>query len=96
MSWCTKVLDEVRREEWNKARAELAKEKREKSDRGRPKGGRKQKTAAEQRVEAVKSSKYSLLMNPENLNEAYQAKLRQLLLHDGNRLSVKGGAAFDF
>ena len=82
MSWCTKVLDEVRREEWNKARAELAKEKREKSDRGRPKGGRKQKTAAEQRVEAVKSSKYSLLMNPENLNEAYQAKLRQLLLHD--------------
>ena len=82
VSWCTKVLDEVRREEWNKARAELAKEKREKSDRGRPKGGRKQKTAAEQRVEAVKSSKYSLLMNPENLNEAYQAKLRQLLLHD--------------
>jgi transposase len=28
VSWYTKVLDEVRREEWNKARAELAKEKR--------------------------------------------------------------------
>ena len=82
VAWCTKVLDEVRREEWNKARAELAKEKKEKSGRGRPKGGRKQKSAAEQHVDAVKSSRYSLLMNPENLSETYQAKLKQLLLHD--------------
>ena len=50
--------------------------------RGRPKGGSKQKSAAEQRVEAVKSSKYPLLMNPDNLNEAYQAKLKQLLLRN--------------
>ena len=71
-----KVLDEVRREEWNKARAELAKEKKEKFGRGRPKGGKKQKSSAEQRVEAVKSSKYSLLMNPENLSETYQTKLK--------------------
>ena len=76
VSWCTKVLDEVRRKEWNKARAELAKEKKEKSGRGRPKSGRKQNSAAEQRVEAVKLSKYSLLMNPENLSEAYRAKLK--------------------
>ena len=82
VAWCTKVLDEVRREEWNKARAELAKEKKEKSGRGRPKGGRKQKSAAEQHVDAVKSSRYSLLMNPENLSETYQTKLKQLLLHD--------------
>ena len=82
VAWCTKVLDEVRREEWNKARAELAKEKKEKSGRGRPKGGKKQKSAAEQHVDAVKSSRYSLLMNPENLSEIYQAKLKQLLLHD--------------
>ena len=82
VSWCTTVLDEVRREEWNKARAELAKEPKKKSGRGRPKGGSKQKSAAEQRVEAVKSSKYPLLMNPDNLNEAYQAKLKQLLLHN--------------
>ena len=82
VSWCTEVLDEVRREEWNKARAELAKEPKKKSGRGRPKGGSKQKSPAEQRVEAVKSSKYPLLMNPENLNEAYQAKLKQLLLRN--------------
>ena len=79
VSWCTEVLDEVRREEWNKARAELAKEPKKKSGRGRPKGGSKQKSPAEQRVEAVKSSKYPLLMNSENLNEAYQAKLKQLI-----------------
>ena len=82
MSWCTTVLDEVRREEWNKARAELAKEPKEKTGRGRPKGGSKQKSAAEQRVEAVKSSKYPLLMNPDNLNEVYRAKLKQLLLRN--------------
>ena len=57
VAWCTKVLDEVRREEWNKARPEIAKEKKEQSGRGRSTGGKKQKTAAEKYVEAVKSSK---------------------------------------
>ena len=28
VSWCTMVLDEIRREEWNKARTELAKNRR--------------------------------------------------------------------
>lgn len=87
VAWCTKGLEEVRREECNKARAELTKEKVGKNGRGRPKGGRKHKTATKQRVEVVKSSKYSLLMNPENLREAYQAKLKQLLLH-GRLLAI--------
>lgn len=61
VAWCTKVLDKVRREEWNKTRAELAKEMKEKSRHGRPKGSRKQKTPDEQHVDVVKSSRYYLL-----------------------------------
>ena len=80
---CTKVLDEVRREEWNKAHAGFAIEKKEKSRRGRPKGGRKQKSAAEQCIDAVNASRYSLLMNPENLSHEQQD---QALCQDGLRL----------
>ena len=84
VSWCTELLDAVRKEEWNKARAELAAERKgqPKRGRGRPKGGQSAKTAAEQRVETVKSARYPLLMNPENLSESYKAKLQQILLRD--------------
>ena len=83
VSWVTTILDEVRREIWNDARRELAKEKKtKKANKGRPKGGHKEKSEAEQLVETIKSSKYPLLMNPENLNEGYQAKLKQILLHN--------------
>ena len=83
MSWVTTILDEVRREIWNDARHELAKEKKpDKANKGRPKGGHKEKSEVEQLVETIKSSKYPLLMNPENLNEGYQAKLKQILLHN--------------
>lgn len=91
MSWCTEVLDAVRKEEWNNARNELkkandkskAKDKaKDKEKRGRPKGGKKEKTRLELQVEAVRSAKYPLLMNPENLSESYQAKLKQILLRN--------------
>lgn len=84
VSWCTELLDAVRKEEWNTARAELAAERKgqPKRGRGRPKGGKPTKTAAEQRVETVKAAKYPLLMNPDNLSESYKAKLQQILLRD--------------
>ena len=84
VSWCTELLDAVRKEEWNKARMELAAERKgqPKRGRGRQKGGQTEKTAAEQRVETVKSAKYPLLMNPDHLNERYKAKLQQILLRD--------------
>ena len=84
VSWVTDVLDQVRRQEWNKARAQLAKEKKAKpkAKRGRPKGGSAPKSNAQIAVETLKSAKYPLLMNPEHLSEAYQTKLAQILLHD--------------
>ena len=84
VSWCTELLDAVRQEEWNKARAALAAERKgqPKQGRGRPKGGKSAKTVAEQRVETVKAAKYPLLMNPNNLSENYKAKLQLILLRD--------------
>ena len=83
VSWVTTILDEVRREIWNDARRELAKEeKANREKKGRPKGGYKNKGEAKRLVEMIKSSKYPLLLNPENLNEGYQAKLKQILLHN--------------
>ena len=80
VSWCTEVLDDVRKEEWNNARNELKKsndKSKAKGKCGRPKGGKKEKTKLELQVEAVRSAKYPLLMNPENLSESYQAKLER-------------------
>lgn len=84
VSWCTEILDGVRKEEWNKARIKLANEKKNeaKRGRGRPKGGHVEKSVTEEQVDMVKRSKYPLLMNPEHLSEAYKAKLQQVLLHD--------------
>ena len=73
VSWMTDVLDQVRREEWNKARAELAKEKKVKS-------GKSSRT--KMKVERMKSSRYPLLMNPDSLSETNQAKLSQILLEN--------------
>ena len=71
----------------NNARNELKKandksKAKSKGKRGRPKGGKKEKTKLELQVETVRSAKYPLLMNPENLSEAYRAKLQQILLRD--------------
>ena len=84
VSWMTDVLDQVRKQEWNKARAQLAKEKKAtpKAKPGRPKGGSLPKSDTQVAVDALKSAKYPLLMNPDHLSEAYQTKLAQVLLHD--------------
>ena len=73
VSWMSDVLDQVRREEWNKARVELSKEKK-------VKGGKEAK--AKEKVDMMKSSKYPLLMNPDSLSETSQAKLSQILLEN--------------
>ena len=73
VSWMTEVLDQVRREEWNKARADLTKETKVQNGKT-PK--------AKKKVDLMKTSKYPLLMNPDSLSEAYQAKLSQILLEN--------------
>ena len=84
VSWCEEVLDTVRKQQWNKAREKVAAEKRgqAKRGRGRPKGGATEKTAAQNKAEVMKSSKYPLLMNPDHLGESYKAKLQEVLLYD--------------
>lgn len=84
VSWCTEVMDQVRREEWNKAREMVAAERKKqpKKKRSRSKKGEPAKTKAEQRVDAMKNGKYPLLLNPEKLGESYRAKLQQVLLLD--------------
>lgn len=79
--WCTDVLYEFHREEWNKACTKLVKEKI-KSGSNRLMDDRKQKLATEQYVEVVKSSKYYMLTKSENLIEAYQEELKRVFLHD--------------
>lgn len=84
ISWCEDILDTVRKQQWNKARKKVAEENKKKPKRGkgRPKGGSAEKTAAQKEAEMMKSSKYPLLMNPEDLSESYQAKLQEILLYD--------------
>ena len=84
VSWCEEVLDTVRKQQWNEARKKVAEEKKgkPKREKGRPKGGSAEKSAAQKAAEIMKSSKYPLLMNPEHLGESYQVKLREVLLYD--------------
>ena len=84
VSWVTDILDQVRKQEWNKARAQLAKEKKSKpkAKPGRPKGNVPPKSEAQIVADTLKSAKYPLLMNPDHLSETYQTKLAQVLLHD--------------
>ena len=51
VSWCEEVLDIVRRQQWNKARAKVAAEKKDQGKQGRerPKGGSKEKTRLRRR-----------------------------------------------
>lgn len=83
VSWVTNVLDQVRRQEWSKARDQLARENKgkTKANCGRPKGGSSHKSKAQNAIETLKSAKYPLLMNPDYLSDTYQTKLAQVLLH---------------
>ena len=84
VSWVTDVLDQIRRQEWNRARAKLAKENaaKPKAKQGRPTGGSTSKSDAQAAADVLKSAKYPLLLNPEHLSDSYQAKLSQILLHN--------------
>jgi transposase len=92
VKWATDALDEVRKGTWRRAQAEVkvlaaqARGQRPPSKspvtkRGRPRGA-KNKTeehkAAAERARALRSARWPLLKNPENLTEKQQAKLRLL------------------
>lgn len=81
VSWMNDALDEVRREEWQVAKAE-AKAATPKRDRpGRPKKGEETPQEAkelQEKARSIKNSRYALVKNPEDLTDAQRAKLREL------------------
>ena len=84
VSWVTDTLDRIRRQEWNKARVKQANENasKPKAKRGRLAVRPTSKSGVQTAAEALKSAKYPLLLNPDHLSDAYQAKLSQILLHN--------------
>ena len=86
VSWCTEALDEVRREEWNKAKSAMKEEKEaaEKAETTGKKDGqaRASKAQARQAVNDLRGMKYPLLMNPDKLRAEVKAKLEQCLLRN--------------
>ena len=84
VSWVTDTLDRIRRQEWNKARVKQANENasKPKAKRGRLAVRPTSKSDVQTAAEALKSAKYPLLLNPDHLSDAYQAKLSQILLHN--------------
>ena len=87
VSWCTEALDEVRREEWNKARTALKEEAKKGAKSKKDKQGNSEKKQAHQDANDLRGLKYSLLMNPDKLKEEKKAKLEQTLLRN-RRLST--------
>ncbi len=78
VQWMTDLLDDVRKQVWNDARAaEGASAKKRK--RGRPKKGEEPPAS---KAKAVKNSRYSLLKNPENLTENQQIVLGRVARED--------------
>lgn len=72
VSWATDALDGVRREVWNQARKEAAKEP--KRGRGRPGLGAVPRPAL-QHAKELKGARYALWKNPDHLSESQEAKL---------------------
>lgn len=72
VKWATEALDEVRREAWNDARRQARGEP--KRARGRPRADAPPRPGS-QRATALKSARWSLWKNPENLTENQQIKL---------------------
>ena len=81
VEWMNDALDEVRREEWQVAKA-AAKAATPKRDRpGRPRKGEETPPEAKEAQElaaSIKNSRYALVKNPEDLTEAQRAKLAEL------------------
>lgn len=76
-SWAIDAMDEVRKESWHKALSKLNSEKKERKKAGiRKKKG--EITEAEQNAKLLKSSKYPLGKNPENLTDYQMDKLEEI------------------
>lgn len=88
VQWMNDALDDVRREEWNTARAAAkAAKPRPKSKRGRPAKGElppDKVKALEDEVASIKGSRYALMKNPEDLTDGQGAKLEALKRRAGS------------
>lgn len=88
VSWATDALDKLRRQEYAKINKEAKKETKDqpKGKRGRPRKGEEKKgSPKKEEAKQLKSSRYALLKNPENLTENQQSKLESLI-HGAPRL----------
>ena len=90
VQWMNDALDDVRREEWNTARAAAkAAKPRPKGKRGRPAKGElppDKVKALEDEAASIKGSRYALVKNPEDLTDGQGAKLEALKRRAGSRL----------
>ena len=89
VQWAMDALDEVRREDWNEAYAEVKQLKKEHPrGKGRPKEDDPSTAiirAAKEKAEDIKNSAYALGKAPENLTEKQQLRV-QMIAENNNRL----------
>ena len=81
VQWMNDALDEVRREEWQVAKAEARAVVPRSGRRGRPRKNEVAPEVAEAlraRAASIKGSRYALVKNPEDLTEAQRSKLAEL------------------
>ncbi len=89
VQWAMEALDEVRREVWNEAYAEVKQLKKEHPrGKGRPKEDDPSTAiirAAKEKAEEIKNSSYALGKAPEHLTEKQQLRV-QMIAENNNRL----------
>ena len=81
VQWMNDALDEVRREEWQAAKAEARAVVPRTGRRGRPRRNEVAPEVAEElraRAASIKNSRYALVKNPEDLTESQRAKLAEV------------------
>ncbi|MBQ9316462.1 MAG: ISL3 family transposase [Atopobiaceae bacterium] len=81
VEWMNDALDEVRRREWQAAKAEAASVVPRTGRRGRPRKNEVPPEVAEElraRATSIKNSRYALVKNPEDLTDSQRAKLAEL------------------
>jgi len=81
VQWMNDALDEVRREEWQAAKAEARAVVPRTGRRGRPRRNEVAPEVAEElraRAASIKGSRYALVKNPEDLTESQRAKLAEV------------------
>lgn len=86
VEWAQESLDEIRRQAWRRASAQLKEEmdSQPKKGRGRPGKGEENESLKEKKeaVKSIKNSRYALGKNPENLTADQQAKLEIISVTD--------------